>query len=635
MAISSVQAETVRLAREESDHTYNSLLARVRMSREQLSRWTQSREARAGAADKLPPSSVKPAAVPQDAAEHVLAPPPSPESSSAATMMMAGAAVERRGASQRSRRHSVEMTSPRKPPNDPSLSRRPVSARAVLRHGQSHDLGAAWPPPGHAPGTHPVAMDRWVAALAASPYQAPMGGGSGRPGEPLRSAMDETMPLPPLPSYNEPQPPAAFWPVMGKPPTLQQMESDMRTWAKQRHEVKALSEHNGRMLEWQRAKAAFNDLLLRDERLTAANAALRARVEELEGREGSDAVRLAVLEDERHDREGEMAATDRKLEEMAAHVKRVEALAAVKNEEARSLHLRVAELSEERSRLAEKSRIDGSKARGELERMAFDLETSESRIRATEEELASAHRANDELTRKFAALERHMGEQDDVATRQAQMLREEMHAKAKEHAVEVGRLQAAVEVHASKATEQERAMMAEAARAREVEMKAQRERKLAAAAAKLAAEERDTRVTEFMRMTARRMLSRDLAGGFAAWTSFWEAKAYALGRMRQIATRLHPKTRELARMFETWAEQCREGAREAELSALEKTVRQMRLDLEIKDREIGRLKSVIVKLAPAETTGAFAQKQREKQRKAFEKKQQAREKNSSMLAGRS
>ena len=48
----------------------------------------------------------------------------------------------------------------------------------------------------------------------------------------------------------------------------------------------------------------------------------------------------------------------------------------------------------------------------------------------------------------------------------------------------------------------------------------------------------------------RRMLNRDISMGFQAWLERWQAKVYALNRLRQCANNLHSPG--LVRGFEAW-----------------------------------------------------------------------------------
>ena len=64
------------------------------------------------------------------------------------------------------------------------------------------------------------------------------------------------------------------------------------------------------------------------------------------------------------------------------------------------------------------------------------------------------------------------------------------------------------------------------------------------------AKEREERIELLRRQIGRRMLHRDLARGWQAWESFFDAKAYALGRLRTCANRLQRP--QLADAFGAW-----------------------------------------------------------------------------------
>ena len=74
-------------------------------------------------------------------------------------------------------------------------------------------------------------------------------------------------PVPAVELYQEPEPLRMWqWPPE-KPPSLEQMERDMVLWARQEHEVKKKSFHEGRLAEYERAKGIFTNLVARDEKL--------------------------------------------------------------------------------------------------------------------------------------------------------------------------------------------------------------------------------------------------------------------------------------------------------------------------------------------------------------------------------
>jgi hypothetical protein len=56
-------------------------------------------------------------------------------------------------------------------------------------------------------------------------------------------------------------------------------------------------------------------------------------------------------------------------------------------------------------------------------------------------------------------------------------------------------------------------------------------------AAMVSAKEREERVALMTRQMTRRMMFTDLATGFSAWTECWQAKCYALQRLKEVSTR--------------------------------------------------------------------------------------------------
>ena len=55
---------------------------------------------------------------------------------------------------------------------------------------------------------------------------------------------------------------------------------------------------------------------------------------------------------------------------------------------------------------------------------------------------------------------------------------------------------------------------------------------------KNAREARQERLEMLRRMIGRRMMNQDLHRGYTAWLQMWEAKVYAMNRLRQVASRL-------------------------------------------------------------------------------------------------
>jgi len=85
-------------------------------------------------------------------------------------------------------------------------------------------------------------------------------------------------------------------------------------------------------------------------------------------------------------------------------------------------------------------------------------------------------------------------------------------------------------------------------------------------AAMLAEKAREERVEMLRRQSMRRMLNASLAGAWSAWFDMWEAKTYAMGRLRDCGNRLHAP--EKTRVFTLWKDEWRGELNAAELSAL-------------------------------------------------------------------
>ena len=103
-----------------------------------------------------------------------------------------------------------------------------------------------------------------------------------------------------------------------------------------------------------------------------------------------------------------------------------------------------------------------------------------------------------------------------------------------------------------------------------------------------------------MGQALRRMKNRDIANGFGAWVELWEAKTYAMQRLRECAHRFNPKTRELADAFYFWSEECTSEGIQQRLQDYEKRQEKMLWTLQIRDKEIKRLKTEACH-APART----------------------------------
>ena len=62
---------------------------------------------------------------------------------------------------------------------------------------------------------------------------------------------------------------------------------------------------------------------------------------------------------------------------------------------------------------------------------------------------------------------------------------------------------------------------------------------------------KEARVELLRRQSMRRVMSQGLANGYRAWVEFWEAKTYAMGRLRVVGN--HLRSPELSHAFMFWA----------------------------------------------------------------------------------
>ena len=147
--------------------------------------------------------------------------------------------------------------------------------------------------------------------------------------------------------------------------------------------------------------------------------------------------------------------------------------------------------------------------------------------------------------------------------------------------------------------------------------------------ADLAIKEDEARKENFMRQAIRRLNNRDLAFGFSAWVEHVEARTYALNRMREIANRLNPETRALAEAFYFWVEDSSEAGKAARLEQLETRVSKMTMLLEVRDKEIKRLKLELQIARPEDKATVAAREKREAQIRTMQKRQAAEAKKKS------
>ena len=80
---------------------------------------------------------------------------------------------------------------------------------------------------------------------------------------------------------------------------------------------------------------------------------------------------------------------------------------------------------------------------------------------------------------------------------------------------------------------------------------------------------KEERIELLHRKASRRMLNKDIADGFAAWQEMWSGKTYAMGKLREVANKLHAP--ELAIAFDLWSETHLEEKQQAEFMVSQRT----------------------------------------------------------------
>ena len=108
----------------------------------------------------------------------------------------------------------------------------------------------------------------------------------------------------------------------------------------------------------------------------------------------------------------------------------------------------------------------------------------------------------------------------------------------------------------------------------------------------LAGAEKEQRIEMMRRQALRRMANRDLNAGFAAWTEMWEARCYALGKLRQVANKL--KAPEVTNAFNLWWEDLDMTKRSAAFTAQQRDRARLEFEISESKNEVGELKMVVL-----------------------------------------
>ena len=113
-------------------------------------------------------------------------------------------------------------------------------------------------------------------------------------------------------------------------------------------------------------------------------------------------------------------------------------------------------------------------------------------------------------------------------------------------------------------------------------------RSLEEAAAAREAAAKEERVELLRRQSVRRMLNRDLSWGWQCWLDLWEAKTYAMKRLRECAQRL--KSPEMAEAYGVWVTVWEATVRRRELAAAESRAKGALEGAETLQEEVERLR---------------------------------------------
>ena len=233
-----------------------------------------------------------------------------------------------------------------------------------------------------------------------------------------------------------------------------------------------------------------------------------------------------------------------------------------------------------------------------------DLRARLEQREAKEAELLAAHEAELAELRQAAA-----GQAEASAAKEAELI------AAHEVELVVLRVVEAVQAEASAAKEAELEKEAELLRTQLEEMAeeyAEREEEQAVKA-------HDDRIELITREVVRKFQNSELNFGFTAWIELWQARTNAMQKLREVGNRM--RSPELADTFYWWSDQCTEEGRKAEIEAQERRADRLKQALELRDREIHRLKVMLKVNEPS--AGAFMRKKQEKMAKRVEAKQRA------------
>ena len=427
--------------------------------------------------------------------------------------------------------------------------------------------------------------------------------------------------------YTVPSAPQLTWPPK-KPPTLQDMERDMKQWAANKDDHKKLL-HEGRVEEAARATAVVAEVEFKLAEATHAKSHLKSENKRLEQRRTIDVHNLQRVA-------AELARTNIMLRTSEAEIKRLMAVvekqgyemaamasrATLLEKELRAQHATSVQSAEHFAAEALKadSRLDEAKrqAINDVRDLQEHVEAEAARVR--EQVAAAAVAAHvkrvEELGARMLRRIRHRGvglafeswlgsvvaartarqeetmrgtmteveelrrEKEILETRLAASERavEEWQAEAEEAADAAEAAQAALESSQEKADK----VLVRVLTEHDVERNdwhasvGERERVANAACAEIAeklAAERQARIEQVAGQIVRRILHRDLSVGFMSWAEAASARREALEKLREVANRLRAPDKSHA--FDAWRNDL-VATREAEAARVQAAAKAVR-----------------------------------------------------------
>lgn len=105
-----------------------------------------------------------------------------------------------------------------------------------------------------------------------------------------------------------------------------------------------------------------------------------------------------------------------------------------------------------------------------------------------------------------------------------------------------------------------------------------------------AEKQKEERIELLRRQMGRRAMYREVYAGWSAWIELWEARSYALSRLREVGNRLRKP--EVSTAFRIWLEGILEERRQKELEALQLEGRSLEAQLRAARFEAGQLRMV-------------------------------------------